>query len=311
MELEEMREKTSLDLAPGTCLLDIETTGLSRDRDRPFLLGLLIGRTDGGSDCLQIYDPSGGKDPSLQEALVLKAAQYLEDREVISYNGRAFDLPFLEASLKRAGLPPLKYTSSFDIYAWLRARRRLLAGDIGPLANLEKEAGFIRKDRLSGQAVASSAALMANREVADLVLGHNRDDLEGSWHLLGYLEGLRDSLRTELNDSRIGPCRLELTRLEKSANQARAFFSLDPAQAIKGFANSSFGQLTWSGRNLVMTLSLKGGYIQGQKVRLAASPTPFRDRSPYAFRPPLFAVYDEKRDYGDNLLLLAKALLKK
>lgn len=311
MEVIELREECHLDLEAGTCLLDMETTGLSREKDRIFMVGLLVAKEEGGSDFIRVYDPSGGKDDGFQKELLGRTRDLLQDRRVITYNGRAFDLPFLEAGLKRAGLPPLNLASSLDLYAWIRSRIRFFNEAPGRLANLEKKAGFIRTDRLSGKAVAGSATMMGNSEVAALVLGHNRDDLEGIWHVKMYLDKLAETLHMNLEDSLLGYCRLDLIRLEKTANRARVHFRLTPARKIKGFRYSSFGDLAWEGDHLTLDLALTGGYIDGNLVRLAASPHPFRDRSPYAFRPPLIAVYDKKRDYGQNLLRLAAALLKK
>lgn len=311
MEVIELREESDLDLEAGTCLLDLETTGLRREEDRIFLVGLLVAKEGEGSDLIQVYDPSGGRDDRLQEGLLGRTRDLLRGRQVITYNGQAFDLPFLEAGLKRVDLPPLDPASSLDLYAWIRSRRRFLDEVPGRLADLEKRSGFLRTDRLSGKAVAGSATMMGNSEVAALVLGHNRDDLEGIWHIKMYLDKLAETLRINLEDSLLGYCRLDLIHLEKTANRARVHFRLTPARKIKGFRYSSFGDLAWEGDHLTLDLALTGGYIDGNLVRLAASPHPFRDQSPYAFKPPLFAVCDKKRDYGQNLLRLADALLKK
>ena len=311
MEVIELREECHLDLEAGTCLLDLETTGLRREEDRIFLVGLLVAKEGEGAELIQVYDPSGGRDDRLQEGLLGRTRDLLQDRRVITYNGRAFDLPFLEAGLKWAGLPPLNLASSLDLYAWIRSRIRFFDEAPGRLANLEKKAGFIRTDRLSGKAVAGSATMMGNSEVAALVLGHNRDDLEGIWHVKMYLDKLAETLRINLKDSLLGYCRLDLIRLEKTANRARVHFRLTPARKIKGFRYSSFGDLAWEGDHFTMDLALTGGYVGEDPVRLVVSPIPFPDRSPYAFRPPLIAIYDKKRDYGQNLLRLAAALLKK
>lgn len=311
MEVIELREESDLDLEAGTCLLDLETTGLRREEDRIFLVGLLAAKEGEGSDLIQVYDPSGGRDDRLQEGLLGRTRDLLRGRRILTYNGQAFDLPFLEAGLKRVGLPPLDPASSLDLYAWLRSRRRFLDEVPGRLADLEKKTGFLRTDRLSGRAVAQSAPMMAHPEVADLVLGHNRDDLVGTWHVKKLLDRMAGTLRMDLEDSLLGPCRLDLVRLEKTANRARVHFLLTPPQEMKGFKNSSFGDLAWEGDHFTMDLALTGGYVDEDPVRLAVSPIPFPDRSPYAFRPPLIAIYDKKRDYGQNLLRLAAALLKK
>ncbi|HET89487.1 MAG TPA: hypothetical protein ENN99_01920 [Chloroflexi bacterium] len=85
------------------CFLDTETTGLSGGSGTmAFLVGL--GFWDGDAFCLQQYflrDP--GDEPAMIETLVEQLAQF---EGLVSFNGRAFDVPILENRFILARLPP-------------------------------------------------------------------------------------------------------------------------------------------------------------------------------------------------------------
>ncbi len=91
-------------------ILDIETTGLNRDRDR-FILG---GLYDPGSRIMhQVLAEHRG-----EEAAALREFMELVDQMdlIVTYNGRHFDVPFLQARLEANGMQAASWPYDLDLY---------------------------------------------------------------------------------------------------------------------------------------------------------------------------------------------------
>lgn len=192
-------------------VLDIETTGLDRDRSRVILGGLLVPEPSAAG-----ADTDSGGDAAGKSGGVLRSRQFFAEtpteegqvlaayREairpldvVITYNGDRFDLPFLERRFQRngfgEGLPPLQ---AFDLYRVVNRYSKLR--DILPNLKQKTVEGFLglsadRTDEISG---AESVALYnryvktGEQKLRHNILLHNGDDLVQLTRLLRILEKL-------------------------------------------------------------------------------------------------------------------------
>jgi DNA polymerase III epsilon subunit family exonuclease len=106
---------------PKVVVLDIETTGFSRDRDEIIQMGIVeyahgvVSRTAvsyfGGKKKVH---PSAfecnGITPEMREgkptfrSMARQIGKYLEDCVLVTHNGNAFDIPFIKAQLKLEGV---------------------------------------------------------------------------------------------------------------------------------------------------------------------------------------------------------------
>ncbi len=297
----------SHDLPENSLILDIETCGLFAKNQPIFLIGLLISPDEDGGD-YEIIQIMTEDDSQEEENAMLEAMfEIVGSRTLISFNGRAFDLPFINTRSEKYGLGDYS-PDQIDIYYEMRAMRRIMGLKSLSLKNIEKLAAYERTDRLTSKEVADSAPLRFESEVKDLLLLHNHDDLIGSLAVFNYFQKFKNALGFVIDRGPLKERLASLTAFSHNSYQGIADFKLNPTSVLKGFQESSYGKIEWEAENLRLTFPLHGGYLNGEKLRVAASPLPFNDSSPYKLKSPIFTVSDQNKDYGKNIVKLLQAL---
>ena len=163
------------------CVLDIEATGLDRSRYKAILIGLLM-RTESGVRITQFLAEN-----HYEESNVLDAAMdYLEENDagyLITFNGCAFDVPFINARLDANFLGRQLKMYHFDLYRFLRKctdlRDRL---DSMSQMSIENYYGILsdRGDTITGKesvALFDQYAISGNSTIEKIILTHNREDV--------------------------------------------------------------------------------------------------------------------------------------
>ena len=152
-------------------VLDIETTGLSPFRNKVILGGFISYEPSGQGIFHQYFAENPAEEPLLIEAY-LNAMKDLD--VIISYNGRGFDLPFLEARAKALNIPFL---------GWPNLKQKTVEDYLGLWVH--------REDRISGGESVSlyeEYLVSGEKALADKVLLHNQDDLKQLSRLLKITE---------------------------------------------------------------------------------------------------------------------------
>ncbi len=163
------------------CVLDIEATGLDRSRCKAILIGLLM-RTETGVCITQFLAEN-----HYEEAKVLEAAMdYLEENDagyLITFNGCAFDVPFMNARLDANFLGRQIKMYHFDLYRFLR-RCTDMRKHIGSMSqmSIENHYGILsdRGDTITGKesiALFDQYAISGNSTIEKIILTHNREDV--------------------------------------------------------------------------------------------------------------------------------------
>lgn len=172
------------------CVLDIEATGLDRMRCRCVLIGLLM-CTDSGVRITQFLAEN-----HYEEYKVLDVAMdYLEENNagyLVTFNGHAYDLPFINARLDADLIDRHISMYNFDLYRFL-VKCTDLKSRIGSMSqmNIEDHYGILadRRDTISGReniALFDQYALNGNSTIEKVILTHNREDVL-HLHRLMYL----------------------------------------------------------------------------------------------------------------------------
>lgn len=163
------------------CILDIEATGLDPSKCRVCLVALLV-RTENGVRITQFLAEN-----HYEEHLVLEAtADFLERENIgylITYNGRAYDIPFINRRLE------LNYSDryidlfDFDLYRYLSKGTdlRKRAGSLRQMA-VEDHYGIFsdRRDTITGResvTLFNEYALTGSSTIEKVILTHNREDV--------------------------------------------------------------------------------------------------------------------------------------
>lgn len=163
------------------CVLDIETTGLRRENCKVILVGLLM-ETDSGVKVTQFLAENHYEEHRVLDAVL----EFFEEEHVdylITYNGAAFDLPFLNARLDANFTGCRLDLYDFDLYRFLRLGTDLKSR-IGSLSqkSVENYYGILddRGDTISGRESVSmfdEYSLTGNSTLEKIILTHNREDV--------------------------------------------------------------------------------------------------------------------------------------
>lgn len=165
----------------GTLFLDIETTGLSPVKNRVCLIGCAFLCDDNNRwQIVQLFDETGSSEKGLL-SLFLDFLQCCDT--VIHFNGRAFDLPFLEKRAAANGIP-LSFSGkhSVDLYRILISRKSILGLPNYRQQTVEAAVGTGRTDSTSGRDFVDGYYLYLrtrSEEAKKQILLHNHDDMEG------------------------------------------------------------------------------------------------------------------------------------
>lgn len=176
---------------------DIETTGLS-PRSSQVVLGGLVIQDGEDRQAVQFFADRPEDEEELLERYVSVLVRY---PVIVTYNGHAFDLPFLKKRMKTHGIDAsaLDRCVSFDLFRVLKRHSDLPS----VLPDLKQKTvenylgiGHTRRDRIDGsesvrlyyQYLSSSG--VRKEELLDQILLHNRDDIVQLSDILRVLRSL-------------------------------------------------------------------------------------------------------------------------
>lgn len=172
------------------CVLDIEATGLDRTRCKVILVGLLT-RTEGGVRITQFLAEN-----HYEEAKVLGAAMDMIEASgidyLITFNGYAYDIPFINARLDACMDGRHLSMYQFDLYRFLRKATDMRSRvDSMSQMSLEDHYGIFtdRGDTITGRESVSlydQYSINGNSTLEKIILTHNREDVL-QLHRLMYL----------------------------------------------------------------------------------------------------------------------------
>ena len=170
--------------------MDIEATGLDRSRCKAVLIGLLM-RTDKGVTITQFLAENHYEEDKVLDA----AMDYLEKNNagyLVTYNGCAYDVPFMNARLDANFMGRHIGMYHFDLYRFLckctDMRKRV---ERMSQMSIEDHYGILsdRGDTINGResvALFDQYALSGNSTIEKIILTHNREDVL-HLHRLMYL----------------------------------------------------------------------------------------------------------------------------
>lgn len=168
--------------------IDIETTGLSRESTKLYLIGCGYFEAD-GYHTIQWFADSYD-----EEARIISSfTEYIHDRFtcLIHYNGDHFDVPYLRHRAMVHSLPdPLSPLESIDIYAKVKPYKQLLGLPslrqrcIEQFLNINSDDPYTGKDLIG---VYHSYVSSPSSELLDPLLYHNSEDLKGMAYILPIL----------------------------------------------------------------------------------------------------------------------------
>ncbi len=181
-------------LNEDSCFLDIETLGLNRNRDMVYLVGLIYFNQD---ENLWNLDQYFAEDLQDEKSMLLELVQAIKQfSTIITYNGDAFDIPYLNNRFKIYNVEyQIPKDISFDLYSIVRKNKQYLNLENYKLKSLERSIGIYREDIYSGKDCIEfyKKYLSTNDSVLkDDILRHNYEDLFYMLDLFKVLEIIKD-----------------------------------------------------------------------------------------------------------------------
>lgn len=167
--------------------IDIETTGLSRDRAYIYLIGVAV--FDGEKICLTQWL---AEHPSDEEIILRKMCEFIKDyRTLIHFNGNAFDIPFIKARLEANSIEyDMDEHRGIDIYKRIYPYRNFLKMSSIKQTAIEDFLSVIRHDEYNGQElikVYKEYVKSKDSTLLHLLMQHNHEDVVGMTRILPIL----------------------------------------------------------------------------------------------------------------------------
>ncbi len=177
-------------LVPDTILLDIETTGLSASRHFIYCIGCSYLSSD-KEDIITIrlfFAENPEQEPELLTAL----AKLLDTHKtIITFNGNAFDLPFLKKRYAANHMEhPFSDIHSVDLYREACHLKKLIRLPDYKQKSIETFLGCFREDPYTGKELIAQYLLYVKEPAEELLhnlLLHNEEYVRGMYDLLALL----------------------------------------------------------------------------------------------------------------------------
>lgn len=173
-------------------LFDIETTGINKNKDKVFLIGYIDGRTN-------IFTQLFSEDKNDQEIIETFKSE-CDNMNFVTYNGRAFDYPFINNRLEYFNLSPLNIKTEYDLYYDINTSRKYFGYTKLKLIDLEKEYSINRSEDIESKEIPGEYMnfLDGSLDYKKLLL-HNKEDVLNTEKLLFLREDIKDKKTIELN----------------------------------------------------------------------------------------------------------------
>lgn len=161
----------------NVCIFDIETTGLNRNVDKVILIGYMY-LENSKPIIKQIFAENYEEEKILLETFYEDLKKF---NLLITYNGRNFDIPFLEARLNKHNLKPFIYQKDhIDIYQHIKTFKNHLNLSNYKLKSIESFLGIKRQDTISGKEsvqLYETYRKSMEKTLLDKILLHNYEDI--------------------------------------------------------------------------------------------------------------------------------------
>ena len=179
LELPESYPLSRIGTPDQLLFFDIETTGLSAEHSRLYLIGCVFYRKNEWRMIQWFADTEDS-----ERQLLLAFFEYTKDfSRLIHFNGDSFDIPYLQKRCAFLGLDcGFSHMASFDIYKKIKPFKKLLGLENLKQKTVERFLGISREDRFSGGqliAVYENYLVSQNQNLYHLLTLHNEEDLKG------------------------------------------------------------------------------------------------------------------------------------
>ena len=301
------------------CFVDIETTGLSRNYNPIYLIGVLYYLKNKGMWAITQYfsDNNVGEGDVLNE--FVKFVSSFD--EIITYNGDSFDIPFINHRLIHNKISyEVSRDKCLDIYKIIKNNRYYLNLDNLKLKTIEKYLGIYREDIYTGKDCIDfyiDYTITNNNDSLEKILQHNYDDLFYMLDIIQIIDIIDDkrSFMLEYEDSN---ALLFIEELSTIGDQLIVKGNVEDDKKINLIHYDSNYKIEFNKDNKfsitldfnvgLVTPTEKGLFIDKNKIGLSNN---IIDSTIYNLSPNILLLKVEKDYCVENIKMLLNELLKK
>lgn len=304
---------------PGqnSCFIDIETTGLDRNKQIIYLIGLLYYDRDSEMWILnQYFSDAVEKEKSLLNLFLDDVASF---DNLINYNGDRFDIPFINHRLAYNGIDKsISLDNSYDLYKTIKANKDYLKLENLKLKTVETSLGYHREDIYSGfDCIGFYYNYIKNKDplLKERILKHNSDDL---FYMLDIIEILdvihsKKAIAIESNTHPLD-FTIENIKIDKDIMYIDGHADKDIDKNIKFFSDK-YNIATDQYRSISISINIKYGYVAENEKSVYIDLLDYPDKtlinnSNYNIPSNIYILKVEKEFYMENIKLLLKSILE-
>lgn len=297
------------------CFLDIETTGVSREHNLIYLIGLAYYNSINNCwNLVQYFADS--KDE--EESILKEFNEFIKRFKVIvTYNGESFDIPFIENRLDRYNLKSnLKALKSFDIYKRIKKEGPFLKLENLKLKTVEKHLGIFRDDKYTGKDCINfyyQYLDTKDQEFLNRILKHNYDDLYYLAPIMKIFDIVEDakSLSIKKDNTEV---KVKIIDMAVNGDMFQIYCESNIRGQNRVYYTDDYN-FQWIDNKLIVELESKKGMITPTKkcIFVDIFNWPFRenlkDLSPYMTPSNLMLLKVEQKFIMDNIKLIIKEII--
>lgn len=288
-------------LLDNQIVLDIETTGVHRYKCFVQVAGLL---TNNLSNFIQLVVD----DQKDEKELLLSLKKELDNKDIISYNGKNFDIPFLQARMKLYGIDFPNIKSHFDIYNYLIENRYFFSTDSFALQAMEEKLNFVRKENFQDLYDKDFYEEISDGKLAHICL-HNKYDVINTEKLLSFTRVLKDNRSFDFNFKNN-----TISAYIKSIiiNNNICKIRLKVSQSNNLNLIKDLESLRWNLNQITIAFPIIEGYVaknQLANVYIQQYPPFVSDKSDFTLAKKILVIAHDKQIELENVVNLCKKLI--
>lgn len=298
----------SIKLNDNQIVLDIEATGVHKDHSYIHAIGLLFSGEK--YNFIQVFIEDKSEEKDLLEAI----APYIYKEEYITFNGKNFDLPFINYKLLTHGLDMITPNKHLDLYQYIRTNKAYLDLENYSLQDLERYLDIERDELIFSNHDLDLYSVIDEEKIKRILL-HNKYDVINTYEcktLVEILETKKTFTIPNKYDEKYPPIELKLEDLAINKEMMRIRLTSDYKNNLRyDFPNMV---IEWKDFEVKILSRIEEGYIQEGVLGLvfrSSKNEDLIDESKYKLPKPYILVYTNLRLELENIKNIVKEIFRK
>lgn len=235
-------------LKENQIVLDIETTGVSREFSSVVVVGIL----ESNGVFRQFFIENTADEKKLLEEL----CPYLDGKHIISYNGENFDLPFLKSRYAFYGITSFVEESGFDIYRYFVSNKLLTTIEHFSLREIERYSNIERFENFEKTTDIKFYETIESSMKSILI--HNKYDVINTEKILDIVQEIEENKKFEINILN-KDIHVSIQSITIDKNMFKIVLACPKPQIPYHYQNNIY-QLDWD-ESLIIKFNIIEGYI--------------------------------------------------